>query len=446
MSDAGIVLPSETPAMRSADAPERRIRNPLDPRNPLSGVYIATMLFELAEGGLRFLLPIHLAGAGIGPEGIGAVVAVFALTSLAARGLAGGAFRYDRARRLIILAGIASTGAFLFLPFTDNALGAALLMAGDGFGWGMATTVLLAVVMSISPTAISSASAMGWYVGFQGIALAAATTVAGVLAQLLGVEAAMLVLATVPAIAGVLIALRLPHPDDPRLRPRAPLPSAGTRTLRARVAGAPRDVVRTLVGLPAVVWAAALVAAYLNVMNGILQSFFPLLGLSLGMTLAQVGTLSSIRVGVSSLARFAAGPLFSRVDARTVHLPLLATSALTVAALPWAAGAWLLALPVLALNGICRGLLRVTSGAAAMDALAGHQAGAAAAVMTAGLDVGKMIGPLVGGIVAAALGLETMFVAVPLVFLGLYLVLDLAGRHGRRRPGAGAPPPTPAAA
>ncbi|MFO1539758.1 MAG: MFS transporter, partial [Chloroflexota bacterium] len=244
----------------AAPAPERRIRNPLDPRNPLSGVYLATMLFELAEGGLRFLLPIHLAGRGVGEEGIGFVVAVFAATSLGARAIAGGAFRYDRARRLIILAGVASTGAFIFLPFTDSALGAALLMAGDGFGWGMATTVLLAIVMTISPRTMSSASAMGWYVGFQGIALALATTVGGVLAQLIGVEPAMLVLATVPALAGVLIALRLPHPDDTRIPAGATAAEArARRTLRQHVVGAPGAIGRTLVGLPAVVWAAALV-------------------------------------------------------------------------------------------------------------------------------------------------------------------------------------------
>jgi len=29
---------------------ERRFHNPLDPRNPLAGVHVATMPFELAEG------------------------------------------------------------------------------------------------------------------------------------------------------------------------------------------------------------------------------------------------------------------------------------------------------------------------------------------------------------------------------------------------------------
>lgn len=430
------------------DAPvpaERRIRSPLDPRNPLSGVYLATMLFELAEGGLRFLLPLDLDSRGIGPEGIGLVLAVFSFTSLISRGIAGGAFRYDRARRLIVVAGLSSSVAFLLVPFADTAVGAALLMAADGFGWGVATTVLLAVVMTVTPSTMSAAVAMGWYVGFQGIALALATTVGGLLAQALGLQLAMLTLATVPAIAGILISLRLPPASDfPAEPPAGALRDdgedediAGPELLRPvrRWAGAAR---RTLAGLPAVVWAAALVAAYLNVMNGLLQGFFPLLGIALGLTLAQVGTLSSIRVGVSSLARFGAGWLFARVPARLLHLPLLTLSAVTVMVLPWVGGSYLLAAPVLALNGISRGFLRVTTGAAAMEALRGRNPGAAAAVMTAGLDVGKMVGPLIGGVIAATFGLEVMFVVVPLVFLALYASFDLVAVVRRRR----APGPT----
>lgn len=50
--------------MPDGPAPERLLRNPLDPRNPLAGVYLATMLFELAEGMLRFLVPISLDARG----------------------------------------------------------------------------------------------------------------------------------------------------------------------------------------------------------------------------------------------------------------------------------------------------------------------------------------------------------------------------------------------
>ncbi len=70
-----------------------------------------------------------------------------------------------------------------------------------------------------------------------------------------------------------------------------------------------------------------------------------------------------------------------------------------------------------------------------MQATLGHQAGLAAAVMTAGLDVGKMIGPLIGGLVAAAAGIEPMFRIVPFAFLGLYLVLFVAPLRHRRPAG-----------
>jgi predicted MFS family arabinose efflux permease len=197
---------------------------------------------------------------------------------------------------------------------------------------------------------------------------------------------------------------------------------------RASVLGAFRRVGL----LPFAVWSAALVAIYLNVMNGLLQSFFPLLGLAVGLSIAQIGTLSSVRSGVSAVARFGAGWIFSRVTPQRAHLPLLVASAATLALLP-SAGTYFLHLPLLALNGVSRGLLRVTTTATAMEETPGHQAGVAAAVMSAGLDVGKMLGPLIGGVVATLVGLDTMFRVVPFGFLAAYLVLYFAATR-RRRP------------
>jgi predicted MFS family arabinose efflux permease len=106
-------------------------------------------------------------------------------------------------------------------------------------------------------------------------------------------------------------------------------------------------------------------------------------------------------------------------------------SAVTVAVLPWTAVSYLVTMPVLALNGISRGLLRVTTGAAAMEALEGRRAGVGAALMTAGLDVGKMIGPILGGIVAGMVGMSAMFVILPLGSLALAWVALLAARGPR---------------
>jgi predicted MFS family arabinose efflux permease len=252
----------------------------------------------------------------------------------------------------------------------------------------------------------------------------------------------MLVLATVPVVAASLIALRLPRATVDAEPAEAAIGGLEPDEPEVHGAGRVRRTLRrgalTLGGLPFAVWAAAIVALYLNVMNGLLSSFYPLLGLSLGLSIAQIGTLSSLRSAVSSVARFGAGWLFARVPAYRLHLPLLATSAATLAVLPSIPG-YLLQFPAFMLNGMSRGLLRVTTGAAAMDAMAGTQAGLAAAAMTAGLDLGKMIGPLIGGFVAGAFGLEDMFRIVPLSFLALYVVLYLVTPRDRLR----AEPPTP---
>ena len=372
-------------------------------------------------------MPLNLDARGLGPREIGFVVFAFSLTSLLSRGVAAAFFRPERARRLIVVAGLASTAAYLVTPFVTHVAAFTVLMAIDGFGWGMATTCLFAMVMLCTPASISPAVAMGWFIGFQGIAFAIATTVGGVLGQLIGIQVAMLVLATLPVVAASLLALRLPPVVRDIAQPAGGPPGSGVRALVGRVGV-----------LPFAVWLAALVAVYLNVMNGLLQSFFPLLGLALGLSVAQIGTLSSVRSAVSAVARFGAGWLFARVAATRLHLPLLALSAGTLALLPSVAG-YLANLPLFALNGVSRGLLRVTTSASAMEDTPGHQAGLSAAVMTAGLDVGKMVGPLVGGVVAAAVGVDTMFRVVPIGFLVVFAVaLVVARRSGSPATAVGA--------
>jgi predicted MFS family arabinose efflux permease len=428
-------LPDDEPT------PARSFRNPLDPRNPLSGLYIATGLFELAEGALRFLVPINLDARGLTPAQIGFVIFAFSLTSLLARGVAGILFRPERARAMIIGAGLASTIAYMITPFVSDVGSFTVLMAIDGFGWGIATTCLFTMLLLCTPSTISPAVAMGWFIGFQGLALAIATTVGGLLGQSFGIGTAMLVLATLPVLGAVFISIRLPPVLRSTLDPaRTEDPAGGAQAgRRVRLMAS----IRRPGLLPFAVWSAALVAVYLNVINGLLQSFFPLVGLALGLSVAQIGTLSSIRTGISSVARFGAGWIFARVRPERIHLPLQTLSAATLAILP-SVGAYFLLLPLFAANGISRGLLRVTTGAAAMNETPGHQAGMAAAVMTAGLDIGKMLGPLIGGLVASVIGLEAMFRIVPFAFLAIYLVLYLVSERRRRAPRSANPHQPPA--
>ena len=146
-------------------------------------------------------------------------------------------------------------------------------------------------------------------------------------------------------------------------------------------------------------------------------------------TLGQIGALAGARSAVSAMVRFVAYRAFDRIPFRVQVVPLYLINALsasligTVALYPVH---FLLWLP----NGASRGVLRVGSMAQAMEDSDEEQASATAALIGAGHDVGRIVGPAVGGLVAAAVGLSTMFVVMPIFFVALILPLTMRVRPG----------------
>jgi hypothetical protein len=103
-------------------------------------------------------------------------------------------------------------------------------------------------------------------------------------------------------------------------------------------------------------------------------------------------------------------------------------------AIPSAIGSFLLQIPLFAVAGLSRGLLRVTGSADAFDAV-GHddrQHGLTSALLYGGLDVGKIVLPVVGGVVASAWGIASMLRVVPVGLLLLYLALALPAKRAAK--------------
>jgi MFS family permease len=180
-------------------------------------------------------------------------------------------------------------------------------------------------------------------------------------------------------------------------------------------------------GMPAGVWLGATVAVYINVVNGGLNAFFPLYGLAIGLTLAQIGALSGVHATLASVIRFGAGTLLGRASTRVI---------IVVTVLVIAGGVPLLAatrafgplLGLLAVVGLARGVLRVVSGALVMEwaGPSSRHRGRASGVYLAGLDLGNAVGPLLGGVVAEVAGIRASFLVLGLapaaLFLGVALV------------------------
>jgi hypothetical protein len=179
-----------------------------------------------------------------------------------------------------------------------------------------------------------------------------------------------------------------------------------------------------------------MVMVYINFVSAIANGFQPLLGLAAGLSLTEIGILSSCRSWGSSTVRLGSGFIFARTDGKWLTTPLTLVSAASLFLIPSVASSFVLQIPLFLAMGVSRGLLRVTGSTEAFDAADDERSqGMVAALLFAGLDLGKLIGPLAAGFTAEAFGLATMFRIVPIVLLLVYLPLEFTARRSlARRP------------
>jgi len=179
------------------------------------------------------------------------------------------------------------------------------------------------------------------------------------------------------------------------------------------------------------VFLAALVAFYLNLMTDTLGTLFPLFALGLGLSLTTVGSIRGVSSVMGITARLLSGVIFSLLDYRKINLLTIVLLALSVMLLPSFRSVVALG-GLLSLFGVSRGLLRVSSGAMVMTEIQGGKRGTglASGIYHAGLDLGVLAGPILGGLAAQAFGIPTTFRLLPLIFLAFIgLALLQAGRR-----------------
>lgn len=389
---------------------------------------VGATVIALGEGSLNVLLSPHLHAKGLAETSIGLVVAGLSVAALATRFFAGAAYRPWRTRYLLPFGSLLSAIAFLALAVSSHPLALAGFTALNGIGFSLASTSGLAAIMDARPHG-DAGSIMGWYTGANGLGFALAGFLGGALGDMFGTTQAIALLASIPFAAAVLLARALRQfgrtaPRAPDLREKSPAraPHQRRRFLPSGFADA-----------GPVVWLAFAVALHINLIGGMLTTYFPLFGLAIGLSLTQIGALSGIHSSASSGVRFVAALVFRRVDYRRLTTWLVVLGGLGVAALTLSPAFVVLALAWFTI-GLSRGLLRASSAALVMESTAGADSGrgAASAIYLAGLDLGKVVGPLAGGV---AVGLWNYQVAFLLGGLGFPLVyLALAARIRRKQP------------
>jgi MFS family permease len=372
-------------------------------------LYAASAVLTLGEGSFALLVPPYMHSLHVSGVVIGAAVSVYGLVSLGVRLPAGALYRSHRAWSLIAGGCVLSSLAFALITQTSNPVLLTAFVALDGAGFAIATTANMAALIERRPEGSNAGSIMGWYTGSLGAGYAAAGFVGGSLGDAVGAADAILILALVPLVAGTVLALVV----------------QATAPERSADAAVPRTAWwRDLRHVQPLVWLAFFVTLYINLVSGVVLTFFPIYGLAIGLTLTQIGALQGIHGAAAAAVRFLSGFVFRWVSYERTLPVMVVVSGLSVAAIGIVktvvvlAGAW-------ALLGLTRGLLRVSSAALVMDEAGETDArrGTASGVYLAGLDLGKVLGPLAGGIGADTIGLRATFLVASVSFPVVYFVL-----------------------
>jgi predicted MFS family arabinose efflux permease len=399
--------------------PERLLR-PLVAAAP---VYLSVFLLIAGNSALSVLIPVFLSReVHLGPATIGGLIGVYGAAALAARLPVGFAYTPDRGPIFLLVGGGVCAAAYGLLPFAHDPVVCGLLLALNGLGWSMATTAQLALLVSRPPGGASTAVAMGWFAGATALGSMAGGVLGGVTADQIGLRPTFFLLAATPLLGALLMTRRIRTSKALGEQP------SSQRAIQGRAW-------RLLLRMPLAVWSGVLVMFFINGLNALTTTFHPLLALAAGLSVTQIGALSSIRSWSSGSSRFGSGALFSRFDAAGFTLPLVVLGTAATSLIPSVIGSFLLQIPLFLLAGLSRGLLRVTGSADAFDAVGAddRRHGLISALLYAGLDLGKIVLPIVGGVVASTWSIATMFRIVPLCLLLLYLLLALPAQRTVRR-------------
>lgn len=370
---------------------------------------------------MQTLIAPYLEEQGLRQGVIGPVVASYSVAALVFRGVTGLAYRRERVFLLVSAGCVIEAIGFVTVARTSDPwlLSSALALTGAGFA--MASTGGLAAIMDVT-SGRDAGSSMAWYTGCIGAGYGMAGFLGGWLGDKIGLSPALTAVAAIPLVAGLALGVGLRR-----------ISRNGNSDLSASGLGPPAGGLRAVVSATTPgVWLAALTALHINLLSGVLITFFPLYGLAVGLSLTQIGALTGFHSAAGSLVRFLAPPLFKRVHYRKVLPWAVIFGALAVCALTVSPAFFGLLTAWLGI-GMSRGLLRVSSAALAADSSPADSRGASSAVYLAGLDIGKIIGPVVGGLGVEVLGYRLTFLtaggAFPLLYFGLrHVVLKREGQ------------------
>lgn len=350
---------------------------------------------------------------------IGTLISLAPIFALMARLPVGLLYKRESARRLVSLAILAMGVTNFLYGFAYNAWTFAMVHGLNGFAYSAVTTLYMAFyVDSLAPDENRN-HAMGYYVGVLAVGYSTGNFFGGWIADHWGYSRTFQLGALLSLVAVALLWLM-----------HEPSGTGGSKAKEKETAKlTSNESLKALLepGLATVV----LVALFLNLLHQMGGVFISLYGLSVGMSLTQIGVIRAGYAGINAVTRPISGHVVNKIGHRSLSYFGLPLQSLILMLIPLFTGFGTIMFVYVA-SGLMRAIVIVANAVGLVQDVPESRVrrGLASGVYNAAGDLGNILGPSIGGLIAHAAGIASVFVigsigSTVLFFLGVFLVRRL---------------------
>ena len=349
---------------------------------------------------------------------IGTLISLGPVLALLSRLPVGMAYNHQRARLVISAAMIAMGITNYLYSFGTGPVTFAVIQGVNGFAYGALTTLYMAFYIDSLAPEENRNHAMGYYVGSLAMGYSTGNFFGGLVADHWGYAATFQLGALLSLIAVGLIWLS-----------REPIIAAVKATgLKSRAKLSWAESLRAL--LEPELATVVIVALFLNVVHQMGSVFISLYGLSVGMTLTQVGIVRAAYAGCNAVTRPISGHVVNRLGHKGLSYFGLPLQSLILMLVPLFTSFGTV-LPVYVCSGLLRAIVIVANAVGLVQDVPESRVrrGLASAVYNAAGDLGNILGPSVGGLIAQATGVASVFVIGSLGSTALFFIFVILIRR-----------------
>lgn len=380
-------------------------------------LYLPIVLMTSQHSTAGTVITPYLDGLAYPVSLIGTLVSLSPVMALAARLPAGFVYRGHRARRLMVAALAVIALCNIAYTLAVQPLAFALIHALNGFAFASATTVYLALFVESLPTGADRNHAMGYYSGCLAIGFSSGSFLAGYVSDLWGYAASFRVAAALALLASVILLGFI----------RAPATRSDSDRAPARDRAGPLHALKSLgVLLNSKMAATVVVALFVNMLHQLGTTFFPLYGLSVGLSMTEIGIVRGLYALCNAVTRPISGLVVQRIGRQRLSYAGIPLESLVMMTVPFFADVRLLGV-IFITAGLLRAVVTVANAISLIeDTDETVSRGVSSGVYHAAGDIGNILGPSIGGMIATFTGIAHLFFVAP-PFLVLAFLISLLG-------------------